>query len=381
MMNKNWIRAIGAGVLVAIWLGLTGFMWFGVREETSDAERRPLAQAPVLRGESLLDGSFMTDFEDFTLDQFPLRDSFRQFKSLFHYYVLQQKDNNDIYIADGYAAKLEYPMNENSVTLATSRFNTIYERFLKDSGCKAYLTVVPDKSYYLAEENGYLSLDYQGFYQSIYQRMPWATPIDVTDSLRIEDYYFTDTHWRQEKLFAAAGKICQTMGVTAPRQEDYSPVALERPFYGVYYGQAALPMDPETIYILKNEILDNCTTSLGELDSKTGALSYKQLYNSVYDMSKVNAKDMYEVYLSGSQSLLRIDNPNAKTDRELIVFRDSFGSSMTPLLVQDYQTVTIVDVRYVSSSILNRFITFDGQDVLFMYSTSVLNSTGSSLLP
>ena len=381
MMKKNWIRAIGAGLLVAIWLGLTGFMWFGARQETSDAERRPLAQAPEMNLESILDGSFMTDFEDFTLDQFPLRDSFRQFKSLFHYYALQQMDNNDIYIADGYAAKLEYPMNENSVTLATSRFNTIYERFLKDSGCKTYLTVVPDKSYYLAEEKGYLSLDYKAFYESVYDRMPWATPVDVTDCLDITDYYYTDTHWRQEKLFAAADKICQAMGVTGPEQSDYSPVALDRPFYGVYYGQAALPMDPETIYILKNEMLDSCTTSLGELDAKTGELSYRQLYNSVYDMSKADAKDMYEVYLSGSQSLLRIDNPNGKEDRELIVFRDSFGSSMTPLLVQDYKMVTIVDIRYISSSMLNRFITFDGQDVLFMYSTSVLNSTGSSLLP
>ena len=54
----------------------------------------------------------MDKFEEFTLDQFPLRDSFRTLKSLFTYNVLQQKDNNGIYIADGYAAKLEYPLNE-----------------------------------------------------------------------------------------------------------------------------------------------------------------------------------------------------------------------------------------------------------------------------
>ena len=35
--------------------------------------------------------------------------------------------------------------------------------------------------------------------------------------------------------------------------------------------------------------------------------------------------DMYEIFLGGSKSLISIENPNAKTDRELVMFRDSFG--------------------------------------------------------
>ena len=99
-----------------------------------------------------------------------------------------------------------------------------------------------------------------------------------------------------------------------------------------------------------------------------------QKETNVYDMDQLISKDLYDVYLSGAQSLLRIDNPNAKTDRELIVFRDSFGSSMVPLLVQDYKTVTLVDIRYLSSQMLGRYLEFNGQDVLMLYSTLVLNS-------
>ena len=272
-MNNKMIRAIGAGILVAVWLLLTAFSWFGPKQEISEAERRPLAQMPQVNGQTLTDGSFMKDFEKYTLDQFPLRDTFRQFKSLYHYYVMQQKDNNDIYVQDGYAAKLEYPMNLDSVKLAALRFNTVYERFLKGSGSKVYLAVVPDKSYYLAEENGYLSMDYEAFFENVQAQLPWATPIDLTDTLSITDYYYTDTHWRQEKLFEAAGKICQTLGVDAPDPEDYTVEALKRPFYGVYYGQAALPMEPETIYLLKSELLEQCTTSLGEWDmTQSGAV-------------------------------------------------------------------------------------------------------------
>ena len=92
-------------------------------------------------------------------------------------------------------------------------------------------------------------------------------------------------------------------------------------------------------------------------------------------MTKLSSRDLYDVFLSGSKSLLRIDNPGAETDRELIVFRDSFGSAMVPLLVHGYRTVTLVDVRYVQSGMLGQYLEFTGQDVLFLYSTLVLNNS------
>ena len=92
-------------------------------------------------------------------------------------------------------------------------------------------------------------------------------------------------------------------------------------------------------------------------------------------MDMLGSKDLYDVFLSGAKSLLTIENPNAATDRELIVFRDSFGSSMVPLLARDYAKVTLVDIRYMSPTILGNFVEFGGQDVLFLYSTLVLNNS------
>ena len=79
--------------------------------------------------------------------------------------------------------------------------------------------------------------------------------------------------------------------------------------------------------------------------------------------------------MSGSKSLLTIDNPACNNGKELIVFRDSFGSSIVPLLMEGYSTVTVVDIRYMSSDMLGRFVDFHGQDVLFLYSTLVLNNS------
>lgn len=349
--------------VLALWAAITVFAWFSPAKAFSDTERRPLEQLPQINGKMLLNGSFMTDFEDYTLDQFPLRDTFRTVKSLFHYYVLGQKDNNGIYLSDGYAAKQEYPLKEASIAHALGRFDRLYEKYLTDS--KVYMAIVPDKGYYLAEASGHLAMDYEAMFSTFREGMPWATQIDLTDVLALEDYYRTDTHWRQENLLDAAAVICQTMDVAAPKPEEFTVTPLERPFYGVYYGQAALPMEPETMYVLESELLKACTVYDQESGKTTG----------IYDDSKLEGKDLYEVFLSGSKSLLTIHNPAGQPGRELLVFRDSFGSAMVPLLLQDYETVTVIDIRYIQLDLLERFVDFHGQDVLLLYSTLVLNNS------
>lgn len=365
-MNKK-IRAIGAGILVALWVTLTGFMWFGPRQQISQSERRPLQQMPEITAESIFGGSFMGEFEDFTLDQFPLRDSFRTLKSLYTYKIMQQKDNNGIYMADGYAAKLNYPLNEVSVNYALKIFDGIYQQYLQGTNVKTYLALVPDKSYYLAEANGYPAMDYEALAAKMEEGMPWAKPIDLTGTLDITDYYYTDTHWRQEKIFGAAGALCEAMGVPVPQENKYTATLIDRPFYGVYYGQAALPMASEELYIMKSPLLDACKVFNYETNR----------YQRVYDMQKVNGNDPYDVFLSGAQALLTIENPKVTNGKELIIFRDSFGSSMAPLLVENYSKVTVVDLRYVGSAVLGQYLKFSNQDVLFLYSSLILNSSTS----
>ena len=363
---KN-VRNYGYAALVTIWLVLVVFGWFGPRKDISEAERRPLAQMPEITLEGIFNGKFMGEFEDFSLDQFPLRDTFRQIKSLFHYNALGMKDNNGIYITDGFAVKQEYPLNESSLNHALERFNHIYATYLKGSGSKVIFAVAPDKGYYLAEPSGHLALDYDALFAALEKNLPWATHVDLTGTLTGADYYRTDTHWRQEKLLGTAQTLCEALGAAGFAEGELTPEKIQRPFYGVYYGQAALPMAAEDMVILRNEMLDNCRV----YDHETGKTG------DIYDRSKLESRDLYDIYLSGARALLTIENPAAATDRELIVFRDSFGSSLIPLLVKDYASVTVVDIRYISSDLLENFLDFHGQDVLMLYSTLVLNSSSS----
>ena len=89
------------------------------------SERRKLAQRPALRASAVADGTYMTAFEKYTLDQFPLRDGFRALKAFFSGDILRQRDNNGVYAAEGYLAKLDYPVDTDLGSLLGEPFQPV----------------------------------------------------------------------------------------------------------------------------------------------------------------------------------------------------------------------------------------------------------------
>lgn len=334
-------------------------------DDYSDSERRVLADIPELSWETVSDGSFMNDFESYTADQFPLRDTFRGVKSFTELIVLRKLDNNGLFIQDGCISKNEYPLNEEMLDHAAERFRFIYDTYLADKNMKIYFSIVPDKNYYLAQDGSNLSLDYPELISKMREKTDYMTYIDITGLLSAEDYYRTDTHWRQECITDAAEYLAAEMGVTL--ESEYTVNELDEPFYGVYTGQLALPAKPDTIKYLTNDTLRQCIVKT----YGTGV----PVESTVYNMEKASGKDPYEIFLSGAEPLITIENPSADTDRELIIFRDSFGSSLAPLLVDGYSKITLADIRYMQSGLLGNFIDFENQDVLFLYSTLLLNNS------
>lgn len=363
-MRKNFKNIFIVICIGLSWFIISLFCWLNPSQEISASERRSLTQFPPLKIESLVSGEFMKDFEKYAQDQFPFRFKFRALKAYTRFYLLSQKDNNDIYIEEDHAAKLTYPLNENSIRTANRKFNNLYDKYMEDKEVNIFITVVPDKDYYLGANKGYPSMDYERLFEIIKKDTEFAKYIDVTDILCINDYYKTDIHWKQESLVKVAEKIGSALGVIDNLSLEYEMKETNIPFYGVYYGQSALPLSYDNIFYLTNNTIDDCTVYNYETNS----------YAKVYDIKKLNGRDPYDLYMSGATPLLEVNNPNAKTNKELIVFRDSFGSSLVPLLLEGYSKVTLVDIRYITSDAVGQFIEFNNQDVLFLYSTLILNS-------
>ncbi len=361
---KNFKNIIVTVILSSFILALSVFAWVKPTDEFSLTERRPLAKIPELNINTVVSGAFMKNFESYTLDQFPLREFFRTVKAQSETGLFNKKSNNNIIEKDGYITKIEYPLNEESIDNSAKKFNNVYEKYLKDTETNVYFSIIPDKNYYLiGDDKNYLSLDYNKLVTDITEKTGYMKYIDIFTELSIDSYYKTDSHWTQEKILPVAKKIAGEMGVEL--KATYSKTHFTNDFYGVYYGQYAVPSDSESMYFLENDIT-----------KKAIVFDYQNQKNiKVYEMSKGVLRDPYEAFLGGPLSLITIENENATTNKELIMFRDSFGSSLAPLFIEGYKKITLVDIRYIHPNMLSQFIEFNNQDVLFIYSTSVLNNS------
>ena len=348
----------GILLLLALWLGLSLWAWLKPADAVSDAERRPLAQFPAFSG------SFSEDFAEYAADQFPMRQPLRTLKALFSRWCLGRSDNNGIYVEDGSAAQILYPLDESSLENAADRFEELYDLYLTDSSQILFATV-PDKGAYLG--SSHLPLPMEELTEVLETRLPWAEFVDLSSLLTADHYYRTDTHWRQETLVPVAETICRSFGLT-PFTDFTAATALEE-FRGVYSGQSALPLTPDRMEYLTWPGWENCTFTT--VDFGPGEL---------YAFSKLEGRDPYDFFLSGGVAIGTVENPNAATGRRLVIFRDSFGSSLAPLLAPNYRSITLVDTRYIAPDLVGDYVNFQDADILFLYSAHLLNDS-SSLRP
>ena len=184
--------------------------------ELSTAERRKLAQAPELSAEIIFSGEYMEDLESYLLDQFPMRDGFRTVKAMLRFNVFGQSDNNDIYLHNDSVCKMEYPLDENQLEYGIGLFNSIQEQYLQ--GMNVYYSVIPDKNYFAYEESGHMHMDYDKLLDSMHSGLSSMSYIDIFPLLELDDYYRTDSHWKQECIHPVAEALAIGMGA-----EDLTP--------------------------------------------------------------------------------------------------------------------------------------------------------------
>ncbi len=386
----KWKQRITIYGFVLCLVSMMVLMVISPKETISRAERRRLAEKPRLTAKNLLEKSFMDDTEKYLLDHFPFRDGLRRIKAYFAYDVLQQKENNDIYVTDGHAAKLEYPLNEASVKRLAAKMKGLRQQYFPEQ--TAWYAIVPDKNFFLAQPNGFPSLDYERMSSLLSQELGADSAfryMEIMSDLTIDDYYRTDTHWRQERILDVARRAADVLGTgeflsfSAEGQAAFTPNQIKN-FYGVYYGQAALPMDPDTIVYLTSEVTDAARVWSLEENMQSGKNAGRvvlpdeegAVWKAVYQTEKLEDEkslDKYDVFVGGASSLQILRSPEAATQRRLIIFRDSYTSSLAPLLLEAYGEIVLIDLRYIDAARIGTYVDFVGADILFLYNTSIVN--------
>lgn len=344
-----------AAVFLAVLFGFSLLHLALPDREISRSERRRLAQLPPLSS------GFSDKLEEYMLDQFPLREQLRTVNSLVRLYGLGQADIHGIYLQGGGAFRMDGPLQEKQVRHAAAVFSAVQETYFPS--LPSHYVIVPDKN--AKAETSRPRLDTETMRGIVREALPGMTEIDIWDLLSADDYYKTDPHWRQERLLPVAAAICEALGADAPG--TFTEKALS-PFYGAYYGQAALPMAPDTL------------TYLESADTKAAEVTGPELDGAqpVYRPELLDGTDGYDVFLSGAQAVLTVTSPNVHNGRHLVLFRDSFGSSLAPLLLGSFERITLVDLRYISAARLADYADLsDATDVLYLCSTAVWNNGGT----
>ena len=293
------------------------------------------------------------------MDNFYQRETFRKLKTSVELDVFKKQDVNKIYKYNDFLVEQIYPLDEKSATNLTNKINYIKESYLNETN-KIYYSIIPDKNYYT--DNSHLKLDYDKMQQIMENNLNGLQYIDIFQDLSLDSYYYTDSHWKQEKLQNVAKTIAENMNFSITQNYNEQKVAT---FKGVYAGQLPINTKEDEMKILVNDAITDANVYNYETKEQGG----------IYNFKKLSGYDKYDIYLSGATPLIEISNSNNKTNKTLVIFRDSYASSLAPLLMEGYSKITLVDTRYISPKILNEYVNFENADILFIYSTLVINSS------
>ncbi len=227
-----------------------------------------------------------------------------------------------------------------------------------------YVSIIPDKSY-CARDSIAQYLSHDSMASAVKNRLYDWTFIELSDRLSLGDYYLTDPHWRQERLSGVVSALGGAMGFSI------DSTAFTAHTYDAFtgsYGRLVSDIQPETITWLTSRYTESAKVSNTQTPSAT----------MVYNTELLTGDSAYNVFLSGLSPLTVIESPDALRDKHLVLFSDSYGSSLAPLLLEQYSKITVVDLRYMPAKLLPQYVNFDGADVLFLQSAAVVNN--SSLL-
>ena len=322
--------------------------------DISISERRRLKSFPKFSINSIFNGELRNDFDNYVTDQFVFRDSFRKISAFIDLKV--KGSYHDLFLYNNYIIEDKKSINYSSINNFINKVNNIKSLCLKNSN-KVYYSIIPEKMYFASNKELFDTIE-----DTLKSSFDFKY-IKIDDTLRLNSYYKSDPHWKQEELINTSNRINTFMNNNS--FNDYNKKKISN-FKGTYYYQLPVFNGNDELFIMNSKYTNN--SYLYDYVSNNKSDLYSRSNNSI---------DLYDTYLGGSKAIISIINKTNTSNKELIVFRDSFASSISPLLLDGYSKITLIDTRYISPNLISNYIEFDNQDILFLYSTLIINNSYS----
>ncbi|WP_041139485.1 DHHW family protein [Beduini massiliensis] len=312
-------------------------------KEISNSERRHLTTFKDVKHYNITDSFYSKELEKYALDQVVFRDQWRYIKAKVAFDIFNKSDDNQFYLEDGHILKKEQKLDEERLKVFLNKANGIIQQYAHS---KSKMLIIPGKEYYAS---AYSAFDYEKAMDLINSQFKGEF-LDVRDQLALNDYYYSDPHLKQEAYF-------KLFPINQANLKKYT----YQPFYGTYSSQFAYQLVSDQLNYFENP----CSIEANYLETPE--------FKEVYNLDKLNNNDAYSVFLNGATPFVHLKNKDNKDGQTLLVFRDSFGSSLVPLLVDTYQDIYVVDLRYMNLTDAERLIDKEIDEILLVYGMNSIN--------
>lgn len=181
-------------------------------------------------------------------------------------------------------------------------------------------------------------------------------------------YFRTDHHWTARGAYYAYVAFCNAIGQQAPSLDEYEQVTKEGyvgSLYG-YTGDITLKNNPDTFtYFLPPAVYSGERLNYNTLVSQGGWRVFHEYASGV---------NMYGTFLGGDNVHLKITS-DAGTGRSIVVFKESYGNAFIPYLVNSFDTVYVIDIRYFGKNAVEYIKSIGATDVLFLNNAFAANTS------
>jgi len=340
---------------------------FSKDKDFSPNENRYLNPKPQLSLQSIISGKYEKEFEQYLNDQFVFRDIWMGKKTSFQMNFLK-KDINGVYICkDGYLIEkcLENKFENEQMISNINCINEFVTYCRQDiPQCNISVMVVPSASLILKNKMPSYAENFNQDEKidNIKNSIKDCTFVDVRDTLKKHNdeyiYYKTDHHWTSNGAFIAYQKWCDRTGYKKHTKDDFKVKKVTDSFRGTLFSKVLnknSAYDEISLYLPKNKVKYSVTYNFDKSKS-----------NSMYDLKKLKEKDKYQVFFGGNYPEIKITTEN-KNDKNLLIIKDSFANSFIPFIINDFENICVVDLRYFKYDLKNYINENNITDVLLLY--------------
>ena len=168
----------------------------------------------------------------------------------------------------------------------------------------------------------------------------------------------TDHHWQPLGAYYAAQAFAKAAGVPFPELSEYEKV--ERDGYvGSMYNYSKdkhLYNDPElfTMYISPNDVALKTTY-------------YDEYFRNGYESNLFVSRSAASYYCSflGSDDRIAKIETDANTGKTLVIIKESYGNALVPFLTSSFDTIYVLDLRYLEYNAVEFCKEVGATDLLF----------------